>query len=162
MFRKKHNLHGVQYYPWCQASTAGLGIYPLWIRGHHSNMWSDNEVLVAQSCPTLCKPMDCSPPGSSVYGFLQARILKWIAIPFSRGSSRSRDQTRGSSISGRFFTIWATGKILRFNPKIYLGLNKIKLFIVSLCINVFSLKNTYICLMLVFLQNVLIEIISVR
>ena len=43
-------------------------------------------VLVAQSCPTLCNPMDCSPPGSSVHGILQARVLKWVVIPFSRGS----------------------------------------------------------------------------
>ena len=43
--------------------------------------------------PTLCHPMDCSPPGSSVHGILQARILEWVAIPFSRGSSRLRDQT---------------------------------------------------------------------
>ena len=44
-----------------------------------------------QSCPTLCDPMDCSPPGSSVYGILQARILEWVAISFSRGFSRPRD-----------------------------------------------------------------------
>ena len=43
---------------------------------------------VCQSCPTLCDPMDCSPPGSSVHGILQARILEWVAISFSRGSSR--------------------------------------------------------------------------
>ena len=47
--------------------------------------------LVAQSCPTLCHPMDCSPPGFSVHGILQARILEWVAISFSRGSSRPRD-----------------------------------------------------------------------
>ena len=68
-------------------------------------------VLVAQSCPTLCDPMDCSPPGSSVHGILQARILEWIAIPFSRGSFWPRDQTRVFFIAGRFFTVWATGKI---------------------------------------------------
>ena len=45
------------------------------------------KVLSAQSCQTLCNPMDCSSPGSSVHGILQARILEWIAIPFSRGSS---------------------------------------------------------------------------
>ena len=45
------------------------------------------KVLVAQSCPTLCNPMDYSLPGSSVHGILQARILEWVAIPFSRGSS---------------------------------------------------------------------------
>ena len=47
--------------------------------------------LVAQSCPSLWDPMDCSPPGNSVHGTLQARILEWAAIPFSRGSSRPRD-----------------------------------------------------------------------
>ena len=45
------------------------------------------KVLVAQSCPTLCDPMDYSPPGSSVYGILQARMLEWVAIPLSMGPS---------------------------------------------------------------------------
>ena len=63
-------------------------------------------VLVAQLCLTLCDPMDCSPPGSSVHGILQARILEWIAISFSRGSSQLRDQTQVSCIGSRFFTIW--------------------------------------------------------
>ena len=49
--------------------------------------------LVAQSCPTLCDPMNCSPPGSSVHRILQARRLEWGAIPFSRGSSQPRNQT---------------------------------------------------------------------
>ena len=48
---------------------------------------------VAQSCPTLCDPMDCSPPGSPVRGMLQARILEWVALPLSRESSRPRDRT---------------------------------------------------------------------
>ena len=56
-------------------------------------------VLVAQSCPTLCDPTDCSPPGSSVHGIPQARILEQVAIPFSRGSSQPRDQTQVSSIA---------------------------------------------------------------
>ena len=47
-----------------------------------------------QSCPTLCDPMDCSLPGSSVHGIFQARILKWVAISISRGSSQPRDQTQ--------------------------------------------------------------------
>ena len=53
---------------------------------------------VAQSCPTLCNPMDCSPPGSSVHGIFQVRMLEWVAISFSRGSSRSRDSTHISCI----------------------------------------------------------------
>ena len=65
-------------------------------------------VLVAQSCPTLCDPMDYSPPGSSVHRILQARILEWFAIPFSRGSSQPRDWNRVSCIAGRCFTSWAT------------------------------------------------------
>ena len=69
------------------------------------------KVLVTQSCPTLCDPMDCSPPGFSVYGILQARMLEWVAIPFSRGSSQPRDWTQVSCISGRFFTIWATREV---------------------------------------------------
>ena len=63
------------------------------------------NVLVAQSCPTLCGPMDCSSPGSSVHRILQARILEWFAIPFFRESSKLRDQTWISCVAGRFFTI---------------------------------------------------------
>ena len=66
------------------------------------------EVLVAPLCPTLCNPTDCSPPGSSVYGISQARILEWVAIPFSRGSSRPRDWTQLSCTAGRFFAVWTT------------------------------------------------------
>ena len=54
--------------------------------------------LVAQSCPTLCDPMDGSPPGSSVHGILQARILEWVATSFSKGSSQLRDQTHVSCV----------------------------------------------------------------
>ena len=50
-------------------------------------------VLVTQACPTLCDPMDCTQPGSSVHGLLQARILEWVAVPSFGGSSRPRDQT---------------------------------------------------------------------
>ena len=53
-------------------------------------------------------PVDCSLPGSSVHGVLQTRILEWVVIPFSRGSSQPRDQTWVSCIAGRFFNIWAT------------------------------------------------------
>ena len=64
--------------------------------------------VCAQSCPTLCDPMDCSLPGSSVHGISQARTLEWVAIPFSRGPSWSRDQTQVSCTAGGFFTLWAT------------------------------------------------------
>ena len=66
-------------------------------------------VLVAQLCPTLCDPTDCSPPGFSVHGILQARILEWIAIPFSRVTSQPRNQTLVSCMAGRFFTVGAQG-----------------------------------------------------
>ena len=56
---------------------------------------------------TLCDPLDCSPRGSSVYGILQESIPKRVAIPFSRESSRPRDQTQVSRIAGRFFTVCA-------------------------------------------------------
>ena len=63
---------------------------------------------VAQLCPTLCDPMDCSLPGSTLHGILQARVLEWVAISFSRGSSQPRDQTQVSRIPGRCFNLWAT------------------------------------------------------
>ena len=74
--------------------------------------WINNKVLlhteVTQSCPTLCDPVDCSPPGSSIHGILQARILECVAISFSRGSSQPRDRTQVSCIAGRCFNLWAT------------------------------------------------------
>ena len=60
------------------------------------------------------QPYGCNPPDFSIYRVLQARILEWVAIPFSRGSSRPRDWTLVSCIAGRFFTIWATGKSFFF------------------------------------------------
>ena len=65
-------------------------------------------VLVAQSCLTLCNPMDYSPPGYSVLGILQAGILEWVAIPFSRRSSWPGDGIQVSYTAGRFFTFWAS------------------------------------------------------
>ena len=62
---------------------------------------------VAQSCLTLCNPMDCSLPGSFIHGVFQARVLEWVAISFSRESSQPRIWTRVSCIAGRFFTDWA-------------------------------------------------------
>ena len=79
-----------------------------------SSMWTENfqmyntaelkprEVKVAQSCPALCNPMDYT-----VHGILQAGILEWVAFPFSKGSSQTRDWTQVSCIAGRFFTSWA-------------------------------------------------------
>ena len=66
---------------------------------------------VAQSCPTLCDPMGCSLPGSSVHGIFQAIVLEWIAISFSRGSSQPRDRTQVSRIVDRRFTVGATREV---------------------------------------------------
>ena len=63
------------------------------------------KLLLTQSCLSLCNPMDCSPPGSSVHRILQARILEWAAMPSSRESSQLRDRMQVSCIAGRFFTI---------------------------------------------------------
>jgi len=68
--------------------------------------WSESEVT--QLCPTLCNPVDCSLPGFSVHGIFQARILEWVAISFSRGSSWPRGRTQVSCIVGRRFTLWVT------------------------------------------------------
>ena len=70
-------------------ANQGLNLYPL--------QWKV-KVKVAQSCPTLCNPMDWA-----VHGMLQARILGWVAVPFSRGSSQLRDRIPASCIAGRFF-----------------------------------------------------------
>ena len=66
-----------------------------WLEAISVSVW---ESVSCKECPTLCNPMDCGPPGSSVHGLLQAGILEWVAIPFSRGSSRPRDWTRVSCI----------------------------------------------------------------
>ena len=111
----------------CTGSHTGLHFYTAVSPKGHSTPWTralsplvtlDSQYLaqgfkwilccVSHSVvPILCDPMDHSPPGSSVHGILQARILAWVAIPFSRWS-RSRNQTWVSNIAGRFFTIWAT------------------------------------------------------
>ena len=74
----------------------------------------------AQLQPTLCNPLYCSLPGSSVHGIFQARILKWVAISSSRGSSQPRDQTYVSCMTGRFFTAEPLGK-----PPIYIYIQKL-------------------------------------
>ena len=108
--------------PWLEKRNDTKELGALWVTtmllSHASPsdisfFWTYEKVkmLVAQSCPTLCNPMDYSPPGSSVHGILQARILEWVAIPFSRGSSPPRDRTQClmfSTLAGRFFTTGAT------------------------------------------------------
>ena len=72
--------------------------------------WKKSESEVAQLCPTLCNPKDCSLPGSSVHGIFQARVLEWFAISFSRGSSQPRDLAQVSCTVSRPFSIWATSE----------------------------------------------------
>ena len=84
------------------------------------------KVLLAQSCPTVCDSMGYSPPGSSVHGILQARILQWVAISFSRGSSQPRERTQVSCTAGRLFTIWTTGNTRSREPSLIpLGLSQV-------------------------------------
>ena len=95
-------------------------------------------MLLTQSCLIPYDPVDYSSPGFSVHGILQARILEWVAIPFSRRFSQSRDWTWVSCIAGGFFTIWAT------NFSLYLNISRI-----SHCF----MKNSMISILLYFLLN---------
>ena len=81
--------------------------------------YSTGESEVVQSCPTLCDPMDYSPPGFSIHGIFQARILEWVAISFSRRSSSPRDQTRVSRIVGRCFIVWTTREVKHRYTSLY-------------------------------------------
>ena len=76
--------------------------------------------VCVQSCLTLCNPMNCSLPGSSVHGIFQARILEWVAISFSSRSCLPRDRTHVSCIAGGFFTTKLSGKLLYIYIYIYI------------------------------------------
>ena len=101
--------HVPEFHPWLRRLPAHTQY-----GREHDFQWAPvspvkvKESEVAQSCPTLCDPADCSPPGSSAHGILQARVLEWVAISFSRGSARPRDWTQVSHIAGRRFNLWAT------------------------------------------------------
>ena len=95
-------------FPWAWPVASCLQLGTLILFAWFSDSFSHLHAQSLQSCSTLCNPMDCSPPRSSVHGILQTRILEWVAIPFSRGFSWPRDRTQVSSIAGRFFTIWAS------------------------------------------------------
>ena len=85
---------------WCEKEES-------WWRRTKTSMCMRVHAVLLQSCLTLWDPLDCSPLGSSVCGILQARILEWVVIPLSRGSSLLRYQTQVSCMAGRFFTVWA-------------------------------------------------------
>ena len=95
---------------WSSLSRTSVFLF-LSVLGLHCHEWAFSnfhkqmKVKVTQSCLTLFDPMDYS-----VHGILQARILEWVAFPFSRGSSQPRGQTQVSRIAGRLFTSWATGE----------------------------------------------------
>ena len=121
---RRHRLEPARLYPWNspgkntgEGSHSFLqGIFPT--QGSNPNVHCrqilyclshrESESEVAQLCLTLCYPMDYSLPDSSVHGIFQARVLEWVAISFSRGSSWPRDRTWVSRIAGRRFTISAT------------------------------------------------------
>ena len=102
---------------WSIARGWGWSIGGGWVRARYTSKWSIYNlrecvvcVSYTQSCPTHWDPRD--PRGSSVHRILQARILEWVAISFSRRSSGPRDQTLVSHIPGRLFTIWVTGEVI--------------------------------------------------
>ena len=114
-----HSLDGLDYLAFFKSNTSRRDV-----------RCEQKKMLVAQSCPILCNLVDCSTPGSSMHGISQARILEWVTISFSRGSSQPRSRTQVSCIAGRFFTVWVTrdknqrsifcfwsGKILRVGKK---------------------------------------------
>ena len=107
-------------------------------------------VLVTPSCPALWDPMDYRPPGSSVHGIFQARILDWVAIPFSRESSWPRDWTWVSYIESKFFNIWARGKIYMC----------ICVYVCCVCMCVCVILHTYFLKVEMLYQNVYAFILS--
>ena len=117
--------------------------------------------VCAHSCPTLCGLMDCSPPGSSVRGIFQARILEWVAISTSRGSSLPRDQTESlisPALAGRFFTTGPTWKVLHFFSTYFIvwGVQGGNVEIFFFCICVYS------CFYLPFAKRALFIHLSIK
>ena len=125
-FQRLYLLSSLQW-PWvlkkCSCFEGGQSF--LFIGRHVS------VLLVAQSCPTLCDPMDWSPPDSSVHEIFQARILEWVAISFSRGSSQLRDRTQVSYTVGRFFTNWAASSMPRMSLTIFFFLHYLVMWLLD-------------------------------
>ena len=98
-FELKPNANDSQMPPWAALpSSLDSGLYPVPYL-NASLEYLCCRYLAAKSCPTLCDPMNCRLPGSSIHGILQARILEWLAISFSKGTSPPRDQTSVSYVS---------------------------------------------------------------
>ena len=111
--------------PWdwcwiCSFLLTSLNCYAAWLFIFEVQ-WSE----VTQLCPTLCDPMDCSPPGSSVPGIFQARVLEWVAISFSRRSSWSRDWSQISRVIGRRLLSETPGKSYSYVSCTYLSTHNI-------------------------------------
>ena len=110
--------------------------------------WTSED---AQSCPTLCDPVDCSLPSSSVHGILQARTLEWVAISFCRGSSLLRGWTRVSHIGGSRFNLWVTREaqdLIKYSYKMIGRLYKFFIAnfreaVVLFVLSSFSINNLY-------------------
>ena len=114
-----------------------MSVHLLWILHFHQRQsclsWMVSAFMAfmhALSCLSLCNPMDCSWPCSSVHEISQVKILEWVAISSSRGSSQCRDQTHVSGVSctaGRFFTIEPPGKPCGINGRIQIIISRIVL-----------------------------------
>ena len=108
--------------------------------------------------PTLCDPVNCILPGSSVHEILQARVLEWVLISFSRGSSLPRDRTRVSCIPGRRFNLWATREALSFLSVQFSSvqsLSRVWLFATPWILSLVDIKSFCICGCAFFFLNVL-------
>ena len=124
---QKCNLNiGFFFYIGLDRNTIYVVVLVKWLLRCQYGIWQDSCllstsvcvcvcVLVAQSCPTLCHPLDCSPPGFSAHGIFQTRIMEWVAISSSRESSRPRDETCVSCIARQFLyrgAMWEVHKYM--------------------------------------------------
>ena len=113
-------------------------VHRVTVRHNWSDLAQHSTALPARSCLTLWGPMDCSPSGSSVHGISQARILEWVAISFSRGSSQPRDWTCVSCIGRQILYLWATWETHcpltgRLKRPMFWGLIYISIYIYMCC-----------------------------
>ena len=113
-FWKLRSVYSVPLNSYCSVAKLCATLLTPWTVAHQAPLSMEfprqeyQKVLVTQSCPTLCDPRDCSPPGSSVHRISQIRILEWVAISSCRGSSQSRDQTFISCIGKWILNHYAT------------------------------------------------------
>ena len=109
--------------------------------------------LVTKLCPILCDPFDHSPPGSSLLGIFQARVLEWGAISSSRGSSQPKDQTRVFCVDRWIFYSWVTWEVAYVNPKLLIYPSPLYVFLGEFFIHVFSsLFSKIVCVFYWFVE----------